>query len=62
MGALYDMTAFFSWLEIAGEKELVRKRDLLLHAIQYKLTEDSVIADAKYLLRKIEQELLERAM
>jgi hypothetical protein len=29
MGAAYDMKAFFSWLENADEKELVRKRDVL---------------------------------
>ncbi|MDA8119444.1 MAG: hypothetical protein M0Z85_05205 [Gammaproteobacteria bacterium] len=62
MGALYDMGAFFRWLEVASEREILQKRDLLAHAIEYKLTEKSVIADAQYLLKKIEQELLARSM
>ncbi|OYV75592.1 MAG: hypothetical protein B7Z66_12235 [Chromatiales bacterium 21-64-14] len=62
MGALYDMGAFYRWLEQANERDLARKRDLLAHALAYKLTEESVIADAKFLLRKIEEEMLARAM
>lgn len=62
MGALFDMKAFFVWLAIASEKELIKKRDVLADALQSKFTEDGVIADAKYLLKEIEQELLSRAM
>lgn len=62
VGALYDMKAFFAWLENASERELVQRRDLLAHALQHKLTDPNVIADARYLLRQIEQELLARAM
>lgn len=61
MGALSDMRAFYRWLENATDKELTQRRDILRHAIEYKLSEESVIADAKYLLKKIEEEMLARA-
>ena len=62
MGALFDMKAFFVWLEIASENELIKKRDVLADALQSKFTEDGVIADAKHLLKEIEMQLLSRAM
>lgn len=61
MGALSDMRAFYHWLEDATDKELTQRRDILRHAIECKLSEESVIADAKYLLKKIEEEMLARA-
>lgn len=62
MGALFDMKSFFSWLESAGEHELLQRRDQLQYAINHRLTEGGVIADAKYLLKEIEQEMLVRTM
>ncbi|MGZ8256913.1 MAG: hypothetical protein ACXWTX_03985 [Gallionella sp.] len=62
MGALFDMKAFFAWLENANERELLQRRNQLQHAIEQKFTEAGVIADAKYLLKEIEQELLARTM
>lgn len=62
MGALFDMKAFFIWLETASEIELIKKRDVLADALQTKFTEDGVIADAKHLLKEIEKQLLSRAM
>jgi ribonuclease HI len=62
MGALFDMKAFFSWLETTSERELLQRRDQLEHAIQNKLTNVDVITDARYLLKQIEQEMLVRTM
>lgn len=62
MGALYDMKAFWIWLENATDRELLQRRDQLQHAIDHKLTESGVLADAKYLLKVIEQEMLARTM
>ncbi|OIO76373.1 MAG: hypothetical protein COZ20_02300 [Gallionellales bacterium CG_4_10_14_3_um_filter_54_96] len=62
MGAIFDMKAFFRWLETSSERELLQRRDQLQHAIEHKFTESSVITDAKYLLKEIEQEMLARTM
>ena len=61
MGTLYDMQAFFRFLEEATDSELVRRRDALRQVLGG-LTEDDVIADAKFLLRKIEEEMLARGL
>jgi hypothetical protein len=49
-------------LEQARERELVQRRDQLHHAISRLFTESDVIADARYLLKQIEQELLARTI
>lgn len=59
MGALFDMKAFFRFLETATEKELSDKRERLILFIQL-ASDESVRDEAKYLLRKIEEELLSR--
>lgn len=59
MGALFDMKAFFRFLETATEKELTDKHERLLLFIQ-RASDDAVRDEAKYLLRKIEEELLSR--
>lgn len=56
------MKAFWIWLENATDRELLQRRDQLQHAIDHKLTESGVLADAKYLLKVIEQEMLARTM
>ena len=62
MSTLFDMRSFFEWLEQARERELVQRRDQLHHAISRLFTESDVIADARYLLKQIEQELLARTI
>lgn len=59
MGTIYDMKAFYRWLENATDRELVQRRDTLQRALNH-LTDEDVIADAKFLLRKIEEEMLAR--
>lgn len=61
MGSLADMKAFFRWLDEAEDKELVRRREYLHGAIEHQFSEESVIRDARYLLRKIEEEILARS-
>lgn len=61
MGPLADMRAFYRWLDNADDKELVRRRDVLEHAVKHQFTEEKVVADARYLLRKIEEEILARS-
>lgn len=59
MAALFDMKAFYLFLETAKEQELTRKRDLLVRFIKEAKDQD-VIEDAKYLLRQVEAEILSR--
>ena len=59
MGALFDMKAFFGFLEKATDKELAQKRERLALFIQ-RASDESVREEARYLLRKIEEELLSR--
>jgi len=61
MGTLYDMKAFYRWLEDATDRELVQRRDSLLRALAH-LTDPDVIGDAKFLLKKIEEEMLAREL
>ena len=61
MGTLYDMRAFFRFLEEATDDELVQRRDALRQVLDG-LTEEGVIADARFLLRKIEEEMLARGL
>lgn len=60
MGPLGNMKAFFSWLENATDEDLERRHEALVYAIEHQLTEKKVRADARYLLRKIDQERLAR--
>ncbi|HHH46471.1 MAG TPA: hypothetical protein ENK53_05600 [Thiotrichales bacterium] len=59
MGTIYDMKAFYRWVDESTNKELLQRRDSLLNAIG-KLTDENVLADARFLLRKIEEEILAR--
>jgi len=59
MGTLYDMKAFYRWLDEADDMELVQRRDALRRALS-QFTDENVIADARFLLRKIEEEMLAR--
>ncbi len=61
MGTLYDMKAFYRWLEKAEDRELVQRRDGLARALEH-LTDPDVIGDARFLLKKIEEEMLAREL
>ena len=59
MGILYDMRAFFRWLDEADDEELLlRRRNLQI--LLSELTQEEVIQEARRLLRFIEEELLAR--
>ena len=59
MGILYDMRAFFRWLDEADDEELLRRRQNL-QILLSELTQEEVIQEARRLLRFIEEELLAR--
>ena len=59
---IYDMKAFYVWLETATDQELVQRRDRLQLAIRQRFTEQRIIKDAKHLLGKIEEEMLAREL
>ena len=59
MGTIYDMKAFYRWLEDAENREILQRRDSLLRVMD-RLTDENVLADARFLLRKIEEEILAR--
>jgi hypothetical protein len=59
MGVLYDMPAFFRWLDEASDEELTRRRDRVARFLDTALTATAQ-EEARYLLRKIEEEMLGR--
>ena len=59
MGILYDMRAFFRWLDEADDEELLQRRRNL-QILLSELTQEEVIQEARRLLRFIEEELLAR--
>ena len=54
---LYDMKAFYRWLNEASDTELVHRRDEVL-ALLATLTEAKTIESAQYVVSQIEAELL----
>ena len=61
MGVLFDMRAFFRWLEEASYRELSERHELVLRFSEIAKSE-SVREESRYLLRKVEEEILARAM
>ena len=61
MGVLFDMRAFFRWLEEASDRELSERHELVLRFSE-KAKSESVREESRYLLRKVEEESLARAM
>lgn len=59
MSALYDMKAFFRFLDEANDSELAEKENRLMVFIE-NAQDDSIRNDARYLLKQIEQERLSR--
>lgn len=61
MGILFDVAAFYRWLQEASDRELVARRDSLLIAIE-NLSDKGVAEEAKHWLKKIEQEIVARRL
>lgn len=59
MGILFDMAAFYRWVEQASERELLARRDEAL-ILEKRLTDKKVIRELRYLTRRIEEELVAR--
>lgn len=56
---LHDMRAFYRFLESAEDRELEMRRDRLI-AFLAVVDQEPVRSDARYLLRKVEEEMLVR--
>ena len=61
MGILFDVAAFYRWLQEATDRELVARRDSLLVAIE-NLTDKDVADEARQWLKKIEREIVARRL
>ncbi|MCL4682391.1 MAG: hypothetical protein KJZ92_14115 [Rhodocyclaceae bacterium] len=61
MGILYDMKAVFRWIEEATDKELADRQERL-RSFLIKVETENVREEAKYLLKKVEEEILARTM
>ena len=61
MGILFDMTAFYRWLETASDRELLARRDGLV-SLRARFTEVEVQAEATRYLKLIEEEMLARSL
>jgi len=61
MGILFDMTAFYRWLETASNRELVARRDALV-LLRAEFSGAEVKVDATRYLKLIEEEMLARSL
>jgi hypothetical protein len=61
MSVLFDVAAFYRWLENATDRELIARRDKLITVIE-DLSDKDVAKEARKWLRKIEQELVARQL
>jgi len=61
MGILFDMAAFYRWLENASERELLARRDAA-KAAERDITDPELKREIKRLIRLIEEELLARKL
>jgi hypothetical protein len=59
MSGLFDMRQFYRFLEEAKDKELAQKQELLARFID-NARDPQVLKDARYLQRKVEEEILSR--
>ncbi len=57
---LYDWKAFFRWLSDASNDELIKKRDEVSNALEFVLKERSTRQKARFMIRMIEEELIDR--
>ena len=61
MGILFDMAAFYRWLEEASERELLARRDVAM-AAEKEVTNEELRNEIRRLVRKIEEELVARKL
>jgi hypothetical protein len=61
MSVLFDVAAFYRWLEKATDRELIARRDKLITVIE-DLSDKDVAKEARKWLRKIEQEVVARQL
>ena len=59
MGILFDMAAFYRWLEEASERELLARRDEALN-MENRISDVDLKSDLRRLVRMIEEELVAR--
>ena len=59
MGMLFDMAAFYRWLEQASERELLARRDEALK-VEARLASEDLKSDLRRLVRMIEEEMVAR--
>lgn len=59
MGLLFDMAAFYRWLQEASDDELLARRDVCIQ-IEIKLTDDDLKRELRRLVRMIEEQLVAR--
>lgn len=59
MGILFDMAAFYRWLEQASDRELLARRDDALN-MEVRLSDEELKRDLRRLVRMIEEELVAR--
>ena len=59
MGILFDVAAFYRWLEEASERELLARRDEALN-MESRISDDDLKKDLRRLVRMIEEELVAR--
>ena len=59
MCMLFDMAAFYRWLEQASERELLARRDEALN-VEARLASEDLKSDLRRLVRMIEEEMVAR--
>mgnify|MGYP001138909421 CR=1 FL=1 len=59
MGILFDMAAFYRWLDQASDRELLARRDEAL-SVKNRISDDNLKQDLCRLVRLIEEELVAR--
>jgi hypothetical protein len=59
MSGLFDMKQFYRFLDEAKDKELAQRQEMLTRFIENARDPD-VLKDARYLLKKVEEEILSR--
>jgi hypothetical protein len=59
MSGLFDMKQFYRFLDEAKDMELAQRQELLARFIETARDPD-VLRDARYLLKKVEEEILSR--
>ncbi|HHI71471.1 MAG TPA: hypothetical protein ENJ91_10745 [Rhodobacteraceae bacterium] len=61
MGILFDMAAFYRWLENASDREMLARRDAA-RAAEREITDPELKEETKRLIRLIEEEIVARKL